>query len=190
MTIDKLLTMPQRVLAGLVVTVAAVSILSMAWKWHGRTEYQRGKDEMAALVKAESDKVAAVREELGKVREQAAKDASAEYKSTIQSLEAQREALTALANDRGAAIERLRATAAARTREVDVDSGDPCRAPKLRAQEAGRLLAEGQGLAIEGAGLVDTLAGLVDQGEIALGESAAVIVLAKSWARAVKMGSD
>lgn len=185
-----LLTAPQRLAAAVLTTVVALGALWIAWTWHGHREYKRGKDEMAALVKAESDKVTALREEIGKARKEGAAEAEAKFKIDLTALETQREALETLARDRGTALNRLRATAATRPREVDIDPGDSCRDPKLRAQQADRLLAEGQGLAIEGAGLVGSFAGLVGEGEVSLGEHTALMRLAQRWAASVQIGKD
>lgn len=185
-----LLAAPQRAAVALLGLAVVLGLAWIAWTWHGAAEYKRGKDEMQALVAAESAKITAAREAIGAARKEGADAALAKFTADKAELENRNVELAKMAADRGRALDRLRATAAAGAREVSIDSADPCRAPKLRAQAGDRLLAEGQRLAIEGAGLVDTLAGLVGEGEGALGSDAALIMLAKRWAEAVQIGAS
>jgi len=189
----KLTTLQSKVYAAL----AALALVGLlfglargAWAWHGKTEYERGKAEMAALVDAAGKQVTAARDAIGAAKLEGARAALDQFTVQMHDMEKQREDIAAVAAARGRALDRLRASASVGAREVSVDPADACAAPKLRAQSCDRLLGEGQRLAIEGAGLVDALGGLVGEGQDALGSDAALILLAQRWAAAVQLGKE
>jgi hypothetical protein len=164
------------------ILAAVLGGIAFSFWYHGHRQYQRGLHEMAALVDAKGQEVDLIRGELAKVKSGLVVAAEATFVAEKQTLEKRNVELKVIADSRLSALNRLRATSVDPNKVSGATEGT-CRVDDLRT--ANRLLAEGQAIAIEGAGLLDEALGLVGQGETALGEQAAVIRLAQSYAKAV-----
>lgn len=172
-------------IGGIVVLLGGLVI---AWNLHGKSEYNRGRDELRDVITASLKETEAANRALSKARDDLLTQSKARDSVEEAKLEKIRESIRLLDDDRSATISRLRATAARYPSESRPTPGSACEAEILRFQACGSLLAEGQALAIRGADLLNRSGKMVSDGEILAREQALILELGKDWAQAIELG--
>lgn len=174
-------------LAKILIAGGALGFAFGAWKWHGHTEYQRGRADMAAEVNKVGEKKVAANVVLEAARN--AVDAKGEltYLERMKALEtrdAEEHARSAALRDRVARLQRAGAGSDARR----PDPGDTCRAEfRDYSERIEGLLRQAESVGLRSATLVVGLRDLAGEGESGLARAAAVIGRCQDYARAVKL---
>lgn len=159
-----------------------------AYAWHGRSEYQRGRAEMAAAVDAKGKEADAANQALAGAKQQSVDQALQHATVKAAELETIRASIKTLDDDRSRTIERLRQSASAGAGEERPAAGAACADHILRRQASDGLVHEGQRIAIEGAELLDQAQRLVGEGQGLIGQQGALIGLCQAYGRAVSLG--
>ena len=166
-------------------------LASLGWRiWRQRYQdgYRAGVAELDAKVRAEGEKVTALRLELGEAKKRAATEAVEAYRANVAQQKEKDDAETvALLASKQRTIGRLRdSLAASGGGALRPNPTDACGTDKLRAFDLDAQLREGQRVAVEGGELLAESAGVVAACEAGARRDAAVITLAKRWAEAVQ----
>lgn len=181
---------PTSAIVKIVTVLAVVAVLYTAWL-NDREAYAAEK--VAVITNAVAKAAAedrAEKERIGAARAAADAKAKQEYTALLAVVEEHRERQIAADARNADLLRRLRASRAPdRSGPVRPDPIPACAPDRLRADNFESDLREGQRLAIEGAGLVDEASVLVGECLTVVREQAALIQLAKDWAKAVTIGS-
>lgn len=171
--------------------IALTLLAAGYWLWHAdRERYAAAKVAvLAGQVRAEADRVAAEREQLGQARDEAAAKGTFNYLERAKAQEHQHDQERDYVAGLERRVVRLRGDLSASGGAIRPDPGGACTAEyRQYSERVEGLLREGRDLGVAGAELAVAARGLAGEGAGRLAASASLIELARDWAQAVKLG--